>query len=427
MDIINTVINFGIQPSLSKYEQSKVQLTNAFLIIMFGAVPFYFISFYIIDTSILKKSWGFLFPLIIYPIGMYCSYLGKINAARHFLMIGFISGIFYFLLFLGSGVGVEMFFFVVIALSYLIKPEKSPYFSYFYLAICIIMMIIGYQNYQTSFTIQMEDKTRMLFAVVMGPMAVILLFVMIKFFNDKIDSFVHETTTQKEQLEDLNKELNHFAYIASHNLNEPVRTMDSFIDIIKEEYHDPKNEDLNVYFSFIEDASSRMHTMIDSLLSYSKIGRELNFQYCNIESLVTTVEKDLNVLIKENDVVIQKGTLPKAINCQPLYLQQLFQNLISNAIKFQKPDATPKIEISCHEEGNYWQFCMTDNGIGIDESKREAVFQMFTKLHRREDYKGSGIGLAFCKKIIDIHRGEMWIKTNEEGGSKFYFTIAKDL
>ncbi|NME67557.1 ATP-binding protein [Flammeovirga aprica] len=426
MHIINKVLHFGVNPSLSKSEQSKVQLTNVFLVIMFSAVPFYFISFYIIDVSILKKSWGFLFPLLIYPIGMYCSYLGKITAARHFLMIGFISGIFYFLLFLGSGVGVEMFFFVVIALSYLIKPEKSPHFSYLYLVVCIIMMIIGYQNYQTSFTIQMDEKTRMLMAVVMGPMAVILLFVMIKFFNDKIDNFIYETTAQKEQLEHLNKELNHFAYIASHNLNEPVRTMDSFIDIIKEEYHDPKNEDLNVYFTFIEDASSRMHTMIDSLLSYSKIGRELNFQNCNISSIISLVERDLSFLIKENHVNIQKTALPE-INCHSLYLQQLFQNLISNAIKFQKPDSNPKIEISCEEKGGFWQFCVADNGIGIHESNLESVFQMFTKIHRSEEYEGSGIGLAFCKKIIDMHGGEIWIKSKENEGSEIYFTIAKDL
>ncbi|KXX70505.1 ATP-binding protein [Flammeovirga sp. SJP92] len=425
MNNIKKVINFGVSENQSKEEQSKVQLTNLFLIVMFGAVPFYFITFYIIDISILKKSWGFLFPLFIYPVGMVFSYKGEIILARHFLMIGFISGIFYFLLFLGDGVGVEMFFFVVIALSYLIKPQDSPYFSYIYLVICVLLLIIGYQDW-SSFTIEIDSSIRTMLSVVMAPMAVILLFFMIKFFNDEINNHISEIDHQKQQLETLNEELNHFAYIASHNLNEPIRTMDSFIDIIKEEYHNPDDEAINIYFSFIQQSSERMHSMIDSLLAYSKLGQVTDFRRVDIYQMIELVEQDLGKLIEENKVNIHKTHLQK-IECMPLELRQVFQNLISNAIKFQHPNVKPIIEISQQEHATHWRFCISDNGIGIKENKLKEVFQMFTKIHRSTEYNGSGIGLAFCKKIVELHYGKIWIESVLDKGSKVYFTISKEL
>jgi len=234
-----------------------------------------------------------------------------------------------------------------------------------------------------------------------------------------------EIKKKTTSLEEKNIELEHFAYIASHDLNEPLRTVNSFVDIIQEEYEDPSDENLNIYFSFITDALSRMRLMIDGLLSYSRIGKSENFKTVDIRHLINEIQTDLSVLIKQKSVTIVANDLA-SINCLSLEVKQLFQNLITNAIKFQKPGKAPIIKINQKELPNFWQFCVADNGIGINSKKQTEIFQMFTKLHLPEEFEGHGIGLAFCKKIAEIHKGKIWVESSPGEGSQFYFTIQKN-
>jgi len=199
-----------------------------------------------------------------------------------------------------------------------------------------------------------------------------------------------------------NVELEHFAYIASHDLNEPLRTVNSFVDIIKEEYSDAADENLNTYFTFINDALSRMRLMIDGMLNYSRIGKSGDHQIVDLNALIIEIKIDLAELIKQKNVTIRASNLA-SINCLQLEIRQLFQNLITNAVKFQKPDAAPVIKITQKE-----------------------IFQMFTKLHLRQKYEGHGIGLAFCKKIVDSHKGKIWVESSPGNGSRFYFTLQKN-
>lgn len=239
-------------------------------------------------------------------------------------------------------------------------------------------------------------------------------------------SLLEELAVKNEKLEELNTQLNHFAYIAAHNLKEPLRTIDNFLEIIKEEYDDPKDENINNYFSIIHKASQRMRIMIDSLLAYSKIGKYEDFELSDINQIISSVEEDLGKIIEENQVTFIKPVLPH-IKCIHSGISQVFQNLISNSIKFQPPNSKPVIEISFQENPTNWQFCVSDNGIGISQDKHEVVFQMFTKLHKQTEFKGYGIGLAFCKKIIELHKGNIWIESTPNIGSHFYFTISKEL
>jgi len=238
------------------------------------------------------------------------------------------------------------------------------------------------------------------------------------------DTYVKEIKTKSDELVEKNVELEHFAYIASHDLKEPLRTINSFVDVIKEEYEDPEDENLNSHFSFIGDALSRMRTMINGLLSYSKIGKSDNYQTVDVNRLIIETKTDLGELIKQKNAIIKTSNLP-IINCLKLETRQLFQNLITNAIKFQQPDVAPIIEITHIEIPEYWQFCVSDNGIGISNKKHKEIFQMFTKLHLQEEYEGQGIGLAFCKKIVTIHKGKIWVESSPGSGSQFYFTILK--
>jgi len=169
---------------------------------------------------------------------------------------------------------------------------------------------------------------------------------------------------ETQELQARNKGLKHFANIASHDLSEPLRTVDSFVEIIHEEYADTSDENISTYFSFIHEALNRMRNMIDGLLRYSKIGKSGNFKLTHVNQLVHEIELDLKELIHEKKAVITKSDLP-AIVCLPLETRQLFQNLISNAIKFQPPESNPIINITYNTIPEYWQFCVADNGIGI--------------------------------------------------------------
>jgi len=259
--------------------------------------------------------------------------------------------------------------------------------------------------------------------------AIIAIFIIMKLFNDNVlknSQVIENQNIELKKLVSENKELEHFAYIASHDLNEPIRTIHSFIEIIKDEYHDPDNQELNEYFSFIDASSNRMRNMINGISNYARLGKSKNFEQCNINQTITGIEQDLAQLIRENNAIINKPNLP-TITCNRTAIRQIFQNLMANAIKFQQPNSTPIIEIACQEKSNHWEFCVIDNGIGIHQNKLEAVFQMFTKLHRPNEFKGHGIGLAFCKKIIELHQGNIWIESTPNVGSKFYFTISKEL
>jgi signal transduction histidine kinase len=240
------------------------------------------------------------------------------------------------------------------------------------------------------------------------------------------DAATEQIQKKSIELEQKNIQLEHFAYIASHDLNEPLRTIHSFIDIIREEHEDIINEELEIYLNFIQDSLDRMRSMINGLLNYSRIGKSKDFEIIGINNLLVELQEDLNHLIHANKVTLKVPDLPH-IYCSRLELKQLFQNLITNAVKFQNSDKFPVIIISYSEQAQHWQFCVSDNGIGIREEKQQEIFNIFTKLHRDSEYEGQGIGLSFCKKIVELHEGEIWVESIPNEGSKFYFTISKNI
>jgi len=234
-------------------------------------------------------------------------------------------------------------------------------------------------------------------------MILLLIFFQFYFFVKENESYTEDIIEKSNELADL---------------NEPLRTVDSFVDIIREEYEDQEDENLNTYFTFITDALNRMRLMIDGMLKYSRIGKSSDPKMVDMTSLISEIKTDLGELIKQNNATIRINNLT-SINCIPQETRQLFQNLISNAIKFQQPGSAPIINITQKEFTGYWQFCVADNGIGISPKKHKAIFQIFTKLQ--------GIGLAFCKKIVEIHKGKIWVESSPGEGSRFYFTIQKNL
>lgn len=219
-----------------------------------------------------------------------------------------------------------------------------------------------------------------------------------------------------------NKELEQFAYIASHDLQEPLRTIKSFVGLFEQKNAENFDEQSQQFLAFINQSASRMELLINGLLEYSRLGQDAPWEPVNCQSLVAGVCDDLAVQIRERGANVRFRGLPTIVG-HAASLRMLFQNLIGNGLKYVKDDVVPCVEINAQACDGGWKFCVKDNGIGIDEAHRERVFLIFQRLHGREDFPGTGIGLAQCKKIVEQHGGNIWIESAGGGGSCFCFTL----
>jgi len=263
--------------------------------------------------------------------------------------------------------------------------------------------------------------------------------------NDEVKELLNKITTRNEELESIvaqrtkslqssnaellrsNNDLEQFAYIASHDLQEPLRTIGSFIGLLGKSYEDQLPEEAKQYIAFANDGVHRMSKLIKSLLTYSKVGREgIEFSNTNLSFLLSQKLIDLSKKIEERNVVIEMDCLPD-IHCEPNQLGMVFYNLVNNAIKFNN-STTPTVKIKRHDQApeGFWKFSVQDNGIGIDEKYQKKIFEIFSRLHGRE-YEGTGIGLALCQKIVLAHGGEIWLESQKGEGTTFFITVSKQM
>jgi light-regulated signal transduction histidine kinase (bacteriophytochrome) len=225
-----------------------------------------------------------------------------------------------------------------------------------------------------------------------------------------------------KNLEIRNKEIEQFSYMASHDLQEPLRTLTNFSRLIKEEYADKLDADGNKYVEFIFNSAKRMNDLVKGLLEYSLLEKSSLLVAVDCNMIVNEVLADLNDTINAHNANISVQELPQ-IYAYATEFRLLFQNLLNNAIKFRKKDVSPEIVISAAMLDKEWQFSIKDNGIGISEHDKEKVFILFKRVHGRDEFEGTGIGLAHCKKIVDMHKGKIWVESNLGSGSTFKFTI----
>ncbi len=223
-------------------------------------------------------------------------------------------------------------------------------------------------------------------------------------------------------LELKNQELEQFVYVASHDLQEPLRTITGFIKLLQDKFMASPDEKTKKFFDFILEGAERMKILIQDLLDYSRIGKKDTKKTVDCNQLLINVIADLGAAINETGAIINYEALP-VIEGYPVDMKQLFQNLIMNAIKFRKENIVPFINITVKQEKDHFQFCVKDNGIGIEKYQSERVFIIFQRLHNRTEYEGSGIGLANCKKIVELHGGKIWLTSEPGVGTAFFFTI----
>ena len=221
------------------------------------------------------------------------------------------------------------------------------------------------------------------------------------------------------------KELERLNYVASHDLQEPLRTVSNYIQILHEDFGMTLDEEAKGYLNTIDRATQRMRTLVQALLEYSRLDRDIEKEIKNTQEIVEHVIKDLETLITSTKTKISFQDLP-TLKIYAVEFGLLMQNLISNAIKFRNPKKDPLIDIHCINENWYWKFSIHDNGIGIDPKFFERIFVIFQRLHSAKEYAGTGIGLANCKKIVEMHGGKIWVESAPGEGSTFYFTIPKE-
>ena len=230
---------------------------------------------------------------------------------------------------------------------------------------------------------------------------------------------------QNEQLRQANEELQQFAYITSHDLKEPLRMIGSYSQVIQQRYAHLLDEDSKPFFGFINDGATRMNGLLDALLQYATIGKvDLELEPVDVKEVIKIARTNLKLKIEETDTKILCGEMP-TVKAIASFLVQLFQNLLGNAIKFRHQDSHPIILINSVEKDNEWLFSVKDNGIGIADEHKDRIFVIFQRLHHRSKYEGTGIGLSICYKIVTQLGGKIWIESEPDKGSTFFFTIPK--
>jgi len=245
--------------------------------------------------------------------------------------------------------------------------------------------------------------------------------------EENIRSKVEELTITNQKLEKLakdNQELEQYAYLASHDLKEPLRTVENYIYLFEDDYAEKLDEQAHVYLETVKAAIKRMNKLIKTLLEFSQLGANRKLTLVNCNEMLKEILADLESSIKTSEATIEIAELPE-LNLYEQEARQLFQNLISNSIKFKRKDEALKIKISAEKITEGWKFAVSDNGIGIAQEHFKRVFEIFQRLHTVQEYEGTGIGLAHCKKIVKLHMGEIWINSTLGKGTIFNFTIQK--
>jgi light-regulated signal transduction histidine kinase (bacteriophytochrome) len=224
------------------------------------------------------------------------------------------------------------------------------------------------------------------------------------------------------ELKRSNEDLEQFAYVASHDLQEPLRMINNYLQLLRQRYKDKLDPNADEFIGFALDGSKRMHHLIRDLLTYSRVGTHgKEFAPTDCAAILAAALANLKLAIEDAGAEVTHDPLPR-VRGDEVQLTQLFQNLIGNAIKF-RGEAKPKIHVGAERNGSEWEFTVRDNGIGIAAQDFDRIFIVFQRLHSKEKYPGTGIGLSVCKKIVERHGGRIWVESKMGKGTTFHFTM----
>jgi signal transduction histidine kinase len=269
------------------------------------------------------------------------------------------------------------------------------------------------------------NVTRVL--VLLGALAIVLVLsvMWVIVLRRRVRAQTAQLRAKAEELSRSNAELEQFAYVASHDLQEPLRMVASYTQLLARRYQGHLDQDADEFIAFAVDGAKRMQNLINDLLAYSRVGTKGGeLRLTDAEAALSSALVNVRAAIEESRAVVRHSPLP-TVYADPVQLVQVFQNLLGNAIKFRN-SLPPEIDVGCEEDPGEWTFSVRDNGIGIDRKYADRIFQVFQRLHNKKDYPGTGIGLAICKKIAERHGGRIWVSSQPGQGATFHFTIHRN-
>ncbi|MDB5241215.1 MAG: histidine kinase [Spirosoma sp.] len=267
-----------------------------------------------------------------------------------------------------------------------------------------------------------------------GVVSIATVIALIRYFNEAIGlrtsgEYESELQFRQQAVQELsrsNQELQQFAYVASHDLQAPLKTIVNYLTLLEAKYGEQLDVDGRKLINTSTAAAGRMRTLINDLLDFSRVGSVAEFESVDMNALIAEILEEHQEEVKAANATVDLEPLP-TLTAHRTDLKQVFQNLITNGLKYRLPNAATRLKIYATDEGKSYRFAVADNGIGIAPQHYERVFQIFQRLHSRTDYPGTGIGLATCKKIIDIYGGQIWLDSTPGVGTTFYLTIPKNI
>ncbi|MEL6841846.1 MAG: ATP-binding protein [Bacteroidota bacterium] len=455
---LSPFLSLGITKDQPTSLQDKIRLTNIMAgVSIFAATLFAFFFSWFVDP-IAGLIVAFMVPFFLIPLILNHNFLHE--RAMQFLLLGsgaYLAGL---CALFGPSLQGHLYFAHFIALSaFLFRARSHQYYYYAYyfgLLFCVIGLYTWYEPiFPVNFPYWINSMVFMASILVLtfylylfnetigkNEMEVERLLQLenernvalneahqeLQNLNNTLEKEVKLRTQELElsnsELRRSNQDLEQFAYAASHDLQEPIRMISNFSRLLEKRLKPHFDEDTQTYMGFIRDGVLRMSDLIKGLLRYSRVGRkESPFEATDIKKLVEGKLKDFHQLITEKQASIEFGKLPKDLICETEQIGILFANLIHNALKFNH--TYPKILIQALEEGDSWVFMVADNGIGIPAEYQGQIFEIFRRLHHRNEYDGTGIGLSLCRKIIERHGGEIWLNSIPQKGTTFFFRIPK--
>ncbi|NHJ24589.1 MAG: GHKL domain-containing protein [Candidatus Lokiarchaeota archaeon] len=320
--------------------------------------------------------------------------------------------IYYFEIVLGTTLLIALFFYLPSILACIWWNKKGITVPCFLSVILIIFHLIQDPNIFSPVTI--NNLLRAFSLIIVGTVVALL--------SEQLSNREYELNDIIEDLKRSNEDLQQFAYVASHDLQEPLRAITSFSQLLEEKYQDKIDKDGKEFLYFITDGAKKMNNLIKDLLLYSRITTHAQPPTPNnLEIILKDALFNLHEAIKESGATITYDKLP-ILTVDKTQFLQLFQNFVSNAIKFRREEP-PKIHIRAELVNNEWLFSIKDNGIGIESKYFDRLYNIFYRLHTKEEYPGTGIGLPICKKIVQRYGGKVWVESELGKGSTFYFTI----
>lgn len=363
-EIVTKILNIGVASNTSDDLVQRMRITNRLAILGF-VITITIFSYALLTNSPTQATYFVLLILVLTIVPLLFNHYNKNVVARVFIVFLSCISLLGISILLGEKLNYQYFYIPAMYTPFLLFGSEQKTLKWVIIGFLIVSLMYLHWHF-TAFEplITMEASFISVIHFSNNILVFLVCLSIYYFFVTENEAFEDKMIEQTMILEEKNKHLEHFAYIAAHDLNEPLRTINSFIDIIKEDHFKEKDKDQETYFTHIQIALLRMRAMIDGLLTYSRIGQSGQIELKDSNKLIEGIKKDLAEVIKEKKAIIKIVNLPK-MQCCKIEMRQLFQNLITNGIKFQSPGVGPVLEISCLDKKTHWEFCCADNGIGI--------------------------------------------------------------